>query len=320
MSRAGASASDGRSDTRSGSRAGALDLNGVIIPAVTPFDPVTGDVDVVALRHNLRRWFEHPIRGVLLGGSTGEAVLLDDEERLKVVEAAAEVVPDDRILMVGTGAESTRATIRRGDAVAGCGADAVLVQPPAFYRGAMTPGVLRDHYRAVADRSPVPVLLYQVPLRFATLEFPTGLVAELSEHPNIMGMKDSRGDLALLGEVAEAVRDDFQLLSGSGAGLFAALQVGAVGGILGVANLLPAACARIVEAVAEESFAEAGALQEQVGPVHRAVVGGMGVPGVKAALDLLGFRGGRPRPPLPPLPEARRAELKRVLEGAGCFS
>lgn len=294
-----------------------ISLEGVLIPAATPFDPVTGDLDRAALRANLRSWLAHPVRGVVMGGSTGEAVFLDDAERLAVLEDARDVVPSDRLLVAGTGAESTRATIQRTLEAAERGADAVLVQPPAFYRSAMTPERLRVHYLALADVSPVPVILYQVPLRFSTLEFETGLVVELAGHENIVGMKDSRGSLELLGDIARSAPADFQLLVGTGAKLLAALEIGAVGGILGVANLAPAESAGIVRAASEGDAATAGRLQELVAPLHDGVVGGFGVPGVKRAMDLLGMHGGPPRPPLAPLGAEAEAKVRHLLEDAG---
>jgi 4-hydroxy-2-oxoglutarate aldolase len=222
-----------------------IDLSGTFLPVTTPFDPVTGDIDVVAFRANLRHWFQSPISGILVSGSTGESVLLDDEERTTLLEAAADVVPDDALLIAGTGSESTRHTIRLTVQAAEAGADAVLVSPPAYYRGAMTPAVLARHYRAVADASPVPMLIYQVPLRLSTLDLPTGLVGELSQHPNIVGIKDSRGKLELVGELVEQTGDDFQVLVGSGALLYGALETGAVGGIVAVGLLAPAEAAAI---------------------------------------------------------------------------
>jgi 4-hydroxy-2-oxoglutarate aldolase len=189
--------------------------------------------------------------------------------------------------------------------------------PPAFYRGAMTPEALAMHYRRVADESRLPVILYQVPTRLSTIELPTGLVAELSRHENVVGIKDSRASLEIVGELVEQCRDGFQVLVGSGAHLYASLEVGAVGAILGVANLMPRETAELLRAYGEGRTAEAGRLQEVIGPVHKTAVGEMGVAGVKAALDLLGLRGGDPRPPLRPLADKRREELRSVLERAG---
>lgn len=297
-----------------------IDLSGVLIPAVTPFSAGSGDPDLVALRANLRRWMETPVRGVVIGGSTGEAVLLEREERRAVLDAARGVLPEGRLLVAGTGAESTRATIRLTREAVEAGADAVLVQPPAFYRGAMTPEALRDHYVAVADAAEVPVVVYQVPLRFSTLELPTGLLAELSEHPNIVGVKDSRGDLTLLAEYVTHTREGFQVLVGNGAGFYAALEVGAVGAILGVANLVPQETSELHSTFLAGRTVEAGRIQEKVAPLHREIVGGWGVPGVKFALDLLGFHGGDPRLPLRPLTEKGRARVHEVLADAGMTS
>ena len=140
-----------------------VDFSGTFLPVTTPFDPVTGDVDVIAFRANLRSWFESPIRGILVAGSTGESVFLDEDERVTLLEAARDVVPQDAVIIAGTGTESTRHTIRMTQQAADAGAEAVLVSPPAFYRGAMSPEILARHYGAVADASPVPVLIYQVP-------------------------------------------------------------------------------------------------------------------------------------------------------------
>jgi len=293
-----------------------VDLGGTFLPVTTPFDPVTGDLDVVAFRANLRHWFESPIRGVLIAGSTGESVLLDEGERVALLEAARDVVPEDRLVIAGTGSEATRHTIHLTRQAAEAGADAVLVSPPAYFKGAMSPEVLVRHYKAVADAAPVPVLVYQVPLRLSTLDLPTGLVGELSRHPNIVGMKDSRGRLDLVGELVQATADDFQVMVGSGAVLYGALETGAVGGIVAVGLLAPAAAAEISVAFAAGRTGDAGRVQERIAPVHEQIVGGMGVPGVKAGLDLLGLHGGVPRPPLAPLPEARRDELRRVLAAA----
>ena len=223
-----------------------VDLTGVVVPCTTPFDPVTGDVDLVGFRANVRSFLAHSVRGIVVGGSTGEAVLLDEDERMVLLQGARDLVPDDRLVVAGTGAESTRTTIRRCEESAGMGADAVLVQPPAFYRGAMTDAALLEHYRAVAAASPIPVILYQVPLRMSTLEFSSSLVADLAKIANVVGIKDSRGSLELVAEWVDRTPDTFQVLVGSGAILYGGLEVGAVGGVLAVANLAPGPASAIV--------------------------------------------------------------------------
>ncbi|MDX1567977.1 MAG: dihydrodipicolinate synthase family protein [Longimicrobiales bacterium] len=294
-----------------------MDLSGVHVAATTPFDPVTGEVDLVAVRANVRWWLSQPVRGIVVVGSTGEAVFLDEDERRSLVRATRNIVPSDRLLVVGTGAESTRATVRRTLDAAEAGADAVLVMPPAFFREAMTPEVLRIHFEAVADASPVPVILYQVPLRFSTLDLATGLIRALAEHENVLGLKDSRGDLTLVGRLAESCPADFQILVGSGAHLYASLELGARGGILGVANLLPEACGSLVEAFGRGDHSLAGRLQERIGPVHNGVVARYGVAGVKAGLDHLGRVGGPPRPPLQPLGDSTRDRIAELLDSSG---
>ena len=273
-----------------------------MIPTTTPFDPVTGEVDLVALRRNVEKWTPTGIRGLVIGGSTGEAVFLDERERDQSWDVVARSVPDDMVLVAGTGAESLRTTLR------------------LTRMAAMTPAVVRNHYLAVADAAPVPVIVYQVPTRFSTLDFPAGLVAELSAHENIIGIKDSRGKLETVGELVTRTTHGFQVLVGSGSLLYAALEVGAVGGILGVANLVPRDCARIHAHFVAGDTAAAGRIQQRVGPLHNAVVGGMGVAGVKCALDLLGYCGGAPRPPLKPLPESRRDEVAEHLTRAGLLA
>ena len=292
------------------------DLGGTFLPVTTPFDPVTGEVDLVAFRANLRHWLQSPIRGVLVAGTTGEGVLLEDAERTRLLEAARDILPGDTLLISGIGAESTRHTVAQARASADAGADAVLVSPPAYFKGAMTAEALARHFRAVADESPAPLLIYQVPLRMSSLDLPSGLVGELSRHPNIVGIKDSRGKLDLIGELVEATADGFQVLVGSGAHLYAALETGAVGGIVAVGLLATDAAAEITRAYREGRTADAGRLQERIAPVHQQIVAGMGVPAVKAALDLLGLHGGAPRPPLMPFPEARREEVRGVLAAA----
>ncbi len=297
-----------------------IDLSGVFIPAVTPYLPGTGEVDLPAMQANLRRWAASPIQGVVLAGTTGEAVLLDEAERVALVHAAREVLPSHVLLTVGTGLESTRATIRLTRAVAEAGAQAVLVQPPAYYKGAMTPEALRDHYRAVADASPVPVIVYQAPLRMSTLDLPSGLVAELSHHEAIVGIKDSRGKLELVGELVQQCRRGFQVLVGSGAHLYGGMEVGAVGGIVAVANEAPAASGELFRASRAGRSAEAGRLQERVGPLQNELVAGMGVGALKTALDMLGYRGGVPRPPIRPFPEARKGEVREILVRSGLLA
>ncbi|HEV2149556.1 MAG TPA: dihydrodipicolinate synthase family protein [Longimicrobiaceae bacterium] len=294
-----------------------MELRGVFAPATTPFDPVTGEVDAVALRANVRAWTRTELAGVVLFGSTGEGVLLDEDERERALGSVRELVDGGRFLLAGAGAESTRAAVRMARSAAAAGADAVMVHPPAYYRPQMTPEALRDHFLAVADASPVPVVLYAVPPRFSTVELPAGLVGELSHHPNVVAIKDSSGDLKTLAALADACDRSCAVLVGSGDALYGALEVGARGGILAVSLLDPATCAGAYRAYVEGDVARAGRLQERLVPLHRRVVGALGVPGVKAALDLLGLHGGAPRPPLKPLRPRDAEQVREALRAAG---
>jgi 4-hydroxy-2-oxoglutarate aldolase len=293
-----------------------VDLAGTFLPVATPFDPVTGDVDVVAFRSNLRHWFEHPIAGVLIGGTNGEGVLLDDVERSRLLEAAIEAAPEGARVLAWTGAESTRQAGRLVRAAASAGAHAALVSPPSFFKASMTPEALARHYRTVADASPIPVVIYQVPTKMSTVDLPTGLVAELSLHENIVGIKDSRGRLEILGDLIAQCRGGFQVLVGNGALLYAALETGAVGGVVAVGMIATAAAAAIPGAFRAGRAAEAGRLQELIAPLHQRIVADMGIAGVKAALDLLGLRGGSPRPPLLPATPERVEAVRALLDQA----
>jgi 4-hydroxy-2-oxoglutarate aldolase len=291
-------------------------FSGIFAPVTTPFDAVTGDLDLIGLRRNARHLVSTELAGLVLFGSTGEGVSLDEDERVAGLEAVREIA-GEKLLLAGAGAESTRATMRLVEMAAGAGADAVLVPPPSFYRPQLTPEALRLHYQRVADVASIPVLLYQVPPAYSGIELQSGLVAELSKHPNIYGIKDSTGDLQGMGSIVEACGRDFQVLVGSGAVLYGALEVGACGAILAIANLAPDECVAVLRARAEGRQAEAGKIQERLAPLHRGVVAKFGVPGVKAALDFLGLAGGPTRAPILPLKEKERELVRAAVAAAG---
>lgn len=298
---------------------GPLKPRGLYLPVTSPFDPDSGELDRSAFEANLRRWAAGPADGVVVAGSTGEAPLLDEIEILRLVEWARDVLPGGRPVVAGTGLESTRATVRLCREVARKGADAVLVRPPSYYEGAMTPEAVAAHYEAVAEGSPIPVVLYHIP-RYVPVELEPDLVGRLARHENVVGIKDSSGDIRNLGALVEACGDEASVLAGSGTLLYGGLEVGAAGGVLAVALLALDACGGILEAWREGDGEAAGAAQERVGALHRAVVGKLGVPGVKAALDLLGMAGGPVRPPLLPLEARGRERVESALETAGVLA
>ena len=292
-----------------------MKLEGVLLPVTTPFR-ADGEIDETALAANVERWSRHPIVGVLVGGSTGESVLLDPGEASAAVRAVREALPADRTLIAGTGRQSTRATIRASREAAEAGADAVLVYPPSYFRGQMTPEALRVHYWEVADASPVPVLMYHVP-KFVPVGLAPDLVGELIRHGNVVGIKDSSGDMQNLGALCEVCGDEAVVLVGAGTHLYSGLEIGARGGIVAVGLLAPGAATELFAAFRAGRAVEAGRLQERVGPLHRAVVGEAGVPGIKYALDCLGYHGGPPRAPLLPPDESGRAAVREALHAAG---
>jgi 4-hydroxy-2-oxoglutarate aldolase len=292
-----------------------LNLDGIFLPVTTPFDRA-GDVDLDAFGRNLRAWCAHPLGGIVVGGSTGEAVLLDDDELLALVAKAARNRPDGMAIVAGTGAESTRRTIQLCIRSAAEGADAALVKPPSYYRGRMTPEALRTFFEQVADASPIPLILYHVP-KFVPVDVVPDLAGELVRHENIAGIKDSSADMHNLGALCEACGEAGQVVVGAGTHLYPGLEMGAAGGIIAVGLLATAASCELHRAFRAGRSAEAGRMQERIGPLHKRVVSAIGVPGVKYGLDRLGLMGGKPRPPLLPPSERERSEVEAALEKAG---
>ena len=273
---------------------------GVYTPIVTPFrDDDT--VDEAGLRGNVRRWMASTLTGIVVLGSNGESVQLDDDEADRVVGVARDEVPKGRPFIVGTGRESTRATIAATARAARAGAEAALVRTPAFFKTQMTADVFVRHYTAVADASPIPVLLYNVTM-FTGVNLPVDAVAALASHPNIVGMKESGSDLAQIADCVARTPDNFTVLAGSATTYFHALCAGCDGGILALASIFPDECVRLQTLVRDNQIDEARALQSRLTPIARTIGTAHGVPALKAALDLLGYVGGPPRPPLRPVP------------------
>lgn len=291
-------------------------LSGLFVPVTTNFDPVTGDIAPVSFRENLRRWLETPINGYVIFGSTGEGALLDTDEMVRLAEFARDVVPSMRPLVAGAGAESTRAVIRLSKRFGEVGVDAVLVHPPSYFGVSLSPSDLRDHFLAVADASPVPVLVYHMP-KFTHVYLDPGLLGELSRHPNIAGIKDSSGDLKRLADYTAACDASCRLFVGNGALLYAALELGAAGGIVALGLLAPEQYGQMLKHYRAGRLPEAGRIQERLAPAHREIVGTFGARGVKAGLEIKGWHGGPPRPPLTPLREKDRGTVARVMQEAG---
>jgi 4-hydroxy-2-oxoglutarate aldolase len=290
-----------------------VNLRSVFVPMPTPFKD--GEVDAAAIQANVRRWIAAGLGGIVAVGTNGEATLLDDDEADRVIEAARREVPADRVLIAGTGHESTRATIAAARRAAAVGADAVLVKTPSVYKAHVTAAGLTAHYTAVADASPVPVLLYNFP-GSTGVNLAPDTVARLAAHPNIVGMKETSTDGAQFADLAAAVPDRFTVLCGAAPGVFAALCAGAKGAIIAVASLLPAACLELLAHVRAGRFDEARALQRRITPLGRAVTTTYGIAGLKAALDMSGYRGGDPRPPLGPLSPDAADRIRTLLDAS----
>jgi 4-hydroxy-2-oxoglutarate aldolase len=288
-----------------------VNLSGVILPLTTPF---AGDaVDTAALAANVARFERHGLAGYLLLGSTGEAALLDEDEKLAVLRAARVAIPRDKVMLAGVGVESTRATVRLARKAGDAGADALLVLTPFFFRARMGADALRRHFEAVADAAPVPLLLYNVP-GHTSLVIPPAVVGDLARHSNVAGLKDSSGDLPWLLDVLARVPAGFRVLCGSAAAFASELSAGAVGGILAVGNALPEPLVELHRRHLAGDAAGALALQKALIAPIRAIVNSFGIAGIKAAMDLRGLHGGAPRPPLQPLAAAELAELRAELD------
>jgi len=290
-------------------------LRGVFAPVITTFYPQTGELDLASFAANIRSHLAAGLHGIVVTGSTGEATLLDSNERAAMVDAAREMVPSDKTLIVGTGAESTRTCLELTRDAASRGADAVLVVAPHYYGTAMTTPALSKHYRRIADESPVPVVLYNIP-KYMHFSLAPGLVSELSLHDNIVGIKDSSGDLSLLASYLNAESESFVVLTGNAGTFLGALRAGAHGGILAVALFAAAMSLDVYEAALRGDDAAADAAQARLTPLGAKIVGEMGVAGVKAAMDRVGLLGGPVRSPLLPLDEARRALVAELLRSA----
>lgn len=289
-------------------------LAGILGPVTTPFRN-DGELDRAGLEHNLRAHLAHGLHGVVVAGSTGEAALLDEHERSQLVEWARVVVPRDRLLIAGIGAESTRVTIQRARSAAGLGADAALVVAPHYFGTAVTGDGLRAHYLAVADASPIPIILYNIP-KYMHFRLSGALVRHLAAHGNVVGIKDSSGAEDSLAEYLESQSDTFTVLTGSGQLFRTALSMGARGGILAVALFAAPLALRVLEAASRGDGAAADAAQQRLSPLAKIIVGDLGVAGVKAALDLIGMRGGTPRSPLTALGSADADRVRQLLRDA----
>lgn len=290
-------------------------LQGVMAPVVTTFTS-DGALDLEAFRANVRAHLAAGMDGVVLCGSTGENPLVLDDERRALIEVARSEVPKSKWLIVATGAESTRQVFSRNADAARLGADAALVVSPHYYTPNMTIDVLRAHYTAVADHAPLPILVYNIP-KYTHFVFPPALIGDLAGHKNVIGMKDSSGDLELLKQYLVHQSDTFAVMTGSGQALAEGMAAGARGGILAVSLFAPALCRATYDAMKADDTASAAKSQATLFPMAKEIVGVMGVPAVKVAIDRVGLHGGPLRGPLLPLGTDGVARVEALLAEAG---
>jgi 4-hydroxy-2-oxoglutarate aldolase len=288
-----------------------VNLRTVFPPMPTPFRD--GEVDTDAIRRNVRRFVESGLGGVVALGTNGEAAMLDDEEGDHVVAAARDAVPSDKVLIAGVGRESTRATIAAAKRAAAAGADAVLARTPSFYRAHTPVPALLEHYTALADASPIPVLLYNY-AGFTGVNLSPCTIGRLAEHPNVVGLKETSTDGAQFVEIAAVVPSRFTIMAGSAPGVYAAMCAGATGAILAVACVRPRLCLELFEHLRAQRLGPALLCQQQLMPLARAVTTGFGIAGLKAAMDLAGMYGGDPRLPIAPLGGDGREKIRALLD------
>lgn len=289
-----------------------FDLKGIIPPLVTPFDE-TGAVRYDYFEQNFEKYLRAGVQGCLVVGSSGESVYLERAEKLKLIQCARERVPKSMTLLAGTGVESTQATIELTKEAAGLGIDAVLVRNPFYFKNQMTFDVYFRHFVAVADASPVPVILYNVPM-FTGIALDSRLIAEVALHPNIRGIKESSGDVRLVSEIVWSTNpQNFSVVSGGAATLFPNMMAGSRGGIVALACAAPKALVDLYRAFVCSDYKRAGIIQRIIASAANAVTTKYGIAGLKTAMALEGFESGVPRLPLLPLGREYKEDLQHIF-------
>jgi 4-hydroxy-2-oxoglutarate aldolase len=295
-----------------------IQLKGIMPPLTTPFD-AEGNLDVARLSENVARYNDTGLAGYVALGSNGEAIHLSSNERIQVIKAIKQSATSNHKIVAGINEFSTRSAIEATRAASEVGADVALVVTPYFYKSAMTAEVLKRFFNEVADASPLPIFIYNVPQNTGVvIDVPT--IAALALHENIIGLKDSSGNMGAMSDTLRLVPTDFNVFAGNGGILYPALSMGAKGAILAVACVAPRACVELFEAVQAGNHAKARELQNRLSPVAHIVTAGLGVSGLKAALKLAGFFGGVPRAPLARANETNIEKVKSVLRESGLFA
>ena len=295
-----------------------MNLSGVFPALTTPFS-ADGSVYVEDIKHNIAKYNTTGLAGYVAIGSTGESVLLSRKEVDTVLVAVKESAAHIMRLIAGTGAESTAETIDRTKRAAELGYHVALVKTPYYYKPMYKPEVFIAHYRRVGDASPIPVMLYSVP-QFTGVALEAPEVGVLAQHPNIIGIKESSGNVQRAAEMLAAVPSSFQVLVGSASMMFPSMVLGAVGSILALASAMPEQCVALFEAVRRSEMETARALQATILPASKVIVSQAGIPGVKYAMDQAGYRGGLPRLPLMPLQEDQKKVIRELMAKVGAHA
>lgn len=289
-------------------------INGIIPALITPF--IDGAVSKDKIKINVEKYNEFGLAGYLVLGSTGESILMNNNECITAIKAVKDYASKDKVIIAGTGRQSTFATIAFTNRAADAGADYALVVTPFYYKTAMTAEALQRYYIDVAEGSKIPVLMYSVP-KFTALSLPVETISSVMYHTNIAGIKDSSGDITRLNEIIATGKEEFSVLQGSGSVIYDSLDAGADGCILGLANIAPGETVEVFDAFRTGDHSRARNIQERLVPANKEIVGNYGVPGIKFAMELLGYYGGHPRLPILPAGPEMRTHIKTLLETAG---
>lgn len=288
-------------------------IEGVFVPIATPFNN-KDEIDFDRFAENLAKFGRTGLAGVVALGSNGEFVLLSHAEKVASIRAIRKGLPEDKKVIAGTGCESLRETIELTKEAADLGVDAALVINPNYYKRAMgNEAVLEKFFTAVADASPVPVMLYNMPGN-SGVNLSAKLIIKLSAHPNIAGVKDSGGNIVQIAETIAGVPEDFSVFAGSASFLFATTLLGGVGGTLATANVAPDLCADLFRLARDGEVEKARAIQLKLLTINSYVTATYGISGLKAAMEMVGFYGGQPRLPLQPAGEDAKAAIHAELE------
>ena len=293
-----------------------ISMAGIFPPIPTPFD-ASGELDLKALAGNFAKWNKFPLAGYVVLGSNGEMPYLSEAEKLTYFEAVRKLIPSGKLFLAGCGCESAHSSIALAKKAAALGADVALFINPCYYKGQMSDEALEDYYTRVADGSPIPISMYNMPANTGVDMKPELIIKMSHKHPNVAAVKDSSGNLAKIGQIIKFARPGFQVLAGSAGFLYPALCLGAIGGVLALANIAPQQCCDILGLFKNGKLEDAKELQLRMIAPNTAVTAGFGVPGLKAAMEMVGFYGGNPRSPMQPLKAELREKLRATLKEAG---